>query len=132
MYCSQESKENTYAKCILSQQGVHWTIWSMKGVLITGPRTYILRTDKVDAVVGRMGKGQYIQLYSCDVQELNHKQCAEVPVCLNNVFIPHHETEETIWVLFSEQGKKETITCTALEVASYPGLLTQVFITCRD
>ena len=38
-------------------------------------------------------------------------------------------TEKTIWVLFSEQGNKGTTTCTALEVASYPGLLTQVFIT---
>ena len=37
-------------------------------------------------------------LLSC-LQELNYKQCAEALVCLSNDFIPHHETEETIWVL---------------------------------
>ena len=54
-------KENTYAKCILDNllnEGCadHYI-------------TVISPTDKVDAVVGRMGKGQYIQLYSCHVHK---------------------------------------------------------------
>ena len=31
-------------------------------------------TDKVDVVVCRMGKGQYIELYSCHVHKSNYKQ----------------------------------------------------------
>ena len=58
---------------------------------------------------------------SCS-EELNYKQCGEAPVCLSNDFIPHHETEKIIWVLFSEQGNKGITACTVLEVAH-----TQVF-----
>ena len=36
-------------------------------------------------------------------------------------------TEKINWVLFSEEGNQAN---TRLEVASYPGLLKQVFITC--
>ena len=60
MYFSEESKENTYVKwCILDNllnEGCadHYI-------------TVISPTDKVDVVVGSMGKGQYIQLYSCHV-----------------------------------------------------------------
>ena len=88
-------------------------------------------TDKVYAWLDGKRSIHLTVLLSCS-QELNYKQCAEAPVCLSNDFIPHHETEETIWVQFSEQGNKGTTTCTALEVASYPSLLTQVFITCHD
>ena len=99
MHFSQESKENTYDKCILGWQGVYWTIWSMKGVLTTDPWCNVYYnshfTNKVDAVVGRMGKGQHIQLYSSNVHKSWTKSNvhAEAPVCLSNDFIPHHETE---------------------------------------
>ena len=43
----------------------------------------ISQTDKVDAVVARMGEGQYVELLSCS-QELDYKQCAKSSVCLNN------------------------------------------------
>ena len=39
-------------------------------------------------------------------------------------------TEKINCVLFSEEGYQANTTGTRLEVASYPGLLTQVFITC--
>ena len=45
--------------------------------------TVISRTDKVDAVVARMGEGHYIEFPSCS-QELDYKQCAKASVCLNN------------------------------------------------
>ena len=43
----------------------------------------ISQTDKVDAVVVRMGEGHYVELLSCS-QELDYKQCAKASVCLNN------------------------------------------------
>ena len=39
-------------------------------------------------------------------------------------------TEKINSVLFSEEGNQANTTCTRLAVASYPGLFTQVFITC--
>ena len=39
-------------------------------------------------------------------------------------------TEKINCVLFSGEGNQANTTCTRLEVALYPGLLTQVFITC--
>ena len=45
-------------------------------------------------------------------------------------FLPHHKTEKINCVLFSEEGNQANTTCTRLEVTSYSGLFTQVFIAC--